>query len=143
MKNFYQEAKPLLGFKGWILLILAACLVFTVGFIGIFLFSTSNLAGECGNDVLQKIPSPDGKYVAVIFERSCGATTGYTTEVSVLPVTANLPDERGNAFWWDRSIKLNVDWTENRTLKVIVTNLPENYPENFQVGDVQIIYKTN
>jgi hypothetical protein len=30
----------------------------------------------CGNDTIQKIPSPSGDKVAYSFKRSCGATTG-------------------------------------------------------------------
>ena len=31
----------------------------------------------CGNDIKQKKPSPSGEKVAYVFERSCGATTGF------------------------------------------------------------------
>ena len=34
-------------------------------------------ADMCGNDIKQKTPSPSGENVAYIFERSCGATTGF------------------------------------------------------------------
>lgn len=35
---------------------------------------------------------------AVVFERDCGATTDFSTQVSVLPRRAKLPDEAGNVF---------------------------------------------
>src|SRR5262245_35356226 len=38
----------------------------------------------CGNDVVAELPSPDGKYKAVVFVRDCGATTTWSTHVSVI-----------------------------------------------------------
>ena len=39
----------------------------------------------CGNDVLTEARSPDGRLKAVVFQRDCGATTGFSTQVSVIP----------------------------------------------------------
>ncbi len=38
--------------------------------------------GLCGNDVLSENISPSGHWKAVVSERSCGATTGFSTQVS-------------------------------------------------------------
>lgn len=38
----------------------------------------------CGNDVLARVPSPNGSHQAVVFERDCGATTGFSTQVSIV-----------------------------------------------------------
>jgi hypothetical protein len=43
------------------------------------------VATVCDNHVLRSVPSPDGWYRAVVFERDCGATTGFSPQVSVLP----------------------------------------------------------
>ena len=56
----------------------------------------SQLSFDCGNDVLQQAASPDGAQVATFFRRSCGATTGYSYHVSLLPRNAALPDAAGN-----------------------------------------------
>jgi hypothetical protein len=37
----------------------------------------------CSNDVLSERVSPDGKYLATVFERNCGATTPYYRVVSL------------------------------------------------------------
>ena len=47
----------------------------------------------CTSSVIEKIPSPDGRRAAVIYERSCGATTDFSTQLSVLP---QGQDPRGN-----------------------------------------------
>jgi hypothetical protein len=52
----------------------------------------------CGNQVVQVIPSPDGKLKAVVFERDCGATTEFSTQVSILPAGDKLLNDGGNLF---------------------------------------------
>ena len=37
----------------------------------------------CGNTLLAETPSPEGNLRAVVFERNCGATTSFSTQVSV------------------------------------------------------------
>jgi hypothetical protein len=53
---------------------------------------------RCGNDILAELPSPDNQRRAVIFQRNCGATTGFNTEVSILRGSSRLGNEAGNAF---------------------------------------------
>ena len=55
----------------------------------------SELAG-CANRVISIFVSPDGRRQAVIFERDCGATTGFSTQVSVLPRWSRLRNVAGN-----------------------------------------------
>ena len=57
-----------------------------------------NITGDCGNEILKEIRSPTGKLKAVVFQRDCGATTGFSTHVSVLPSEQQLPHEGGNVF---------------------------------------------
>jgi hypothetical protein len=57
------------------------------------------LAGNgCENEVLAEVVAPDASARAVVFQRSCGATTGFSTQVSILPAGAELSSEPGNAF---------------------------------------------
>jgi hypothetical protein len=51
----------------------------------------------CGNEVISRVVSPGGAYQAVIFERDCGATTDFSTQVSVLP--ADAPFREQPSFW--------------------------------------------
>lgn len=50
----------------------------------------------CGNQPLARVPSPDRQLDAVLFERDCGATTGFSTQVTVLAHGSELPNEPGN-----------------------------------------------
>jgi len=38
----------------------------------------------CGNTIVEALPSPDGSHKAVVFVRNCGATTDFSTQMSVL-----------------------------------------------------------
>ena len=70
----------------------------------VVLFATATLLAincggvdPCGNDVLSDVPSPNGSHHAVVFERDCGATTGFTTQVSIVG-RGEVVRER-SSFW--------------------------------------------
>jgi hypothetical protein len=52
----------------------------------------------CQNELLAEYASPTGAVKAVVFQRDCGATTGFSTQVSILPVSDPLPNEGGNTL---------------------------------------------
>jgi hypothetical protein len=54
--------------------------------------------GMCGNDVLHEHVSPDGNLKVVVFQRDCGATTGFSTQASLLRAKKKLPSGPGNIF---------------------------------------------
>ena len=52
----------------------------------------------CGNEVVAQYPSPNGLERLVVFQRDCGATTGFSTQASILPIGKGLKDDSGNVF---------------------------------------------
>jgi hypothetical protein len=64
--------------------------------VGAFAAISSWMDGLCGNTEISRAPSPDGRYDAIIFERNCGATTGFATHVSLIPRGDPLPNAAGN-----------------------------------------------
>jgi len=72
----------------------------------------------CGNEVASTIESPRGGHVAVIFNRNCGATTGFNTQLSVLAKGDAVPKEAGNTFIADGSLALKVRWVSESQLVV-------------------------
>lgn len=66
--------------------------------IMVFVFLLSSADDLCGNSPLLEVPSPGGDWKAVVFERNCGATNGFSTQVSVIKSGTNLPNEGGNLF---------------------------------------------
>jgi hypothetical protein len=39
---------------------------------------------SCANRPLLSVAAPDGRHVAAVFERACGATTGFSMQVSLI-----------------------------------------------------------
>lgn len=50
------------------------------------------------NQVLEEYPSPDNAYKVVVFERDAGATSDFSTQVSIIPVKSSLGNRPGNIF---------------------------------------------
>ena len=57
----------------------------------------SGCAEPCANSVVASAASPDGAHSAVVFQRDCGATTGFSTQISVID-DSGPPTGGGNAF---------------------------------------------
>ena len=51
----------------------------------------------CTNEVIIRLASPDSKREAVMFQRDCGATSGYSTQISIVEV-GQAPVGGGNTF---------------------------------------------
>ena len=52
----------------------------------------------CGNTVLSEVDAPTGGRRAIVFIRNCGATTAFSTQVSILPGDHRLENEAGNVL---------------------------------------------
>jgi len=110
----------------WVLL--ASVALMMIGLIvGLRSLSEFTLFDGCANEILQKHPSPSGKVRVVVFQRNCGATTGFSTQASVLKAGEDLPNRPGNLFISDTDHgaapsgpgggpELRVDWQGERAL---------------------------
>ena len=54
----------------------------------------------CANTLVSRIEAPDGRHSAAMFQRDCGATTGFSTQISVL-AGRDKATGGGNAFQAD------------------------------------------
>ncbi len=61
--------------------------------IGLIWSATTFTLVECANTVIAESLSPDSEWKAVLFERSCGATTGYSTQVSLIRSRSDLEND--------------------------------------------------
>ena len=68
--------------------------------LGLLLVSAS-CSNPCQNEIISQVQSPDGRQKAIVFQRDCGATTGFSTQVSILGNSESLPNASGNAFTAD------------------------------------------
>jgi hypothetical protein len=83
----------------------------------------------CGNDVVAEKFAPDGRKKVVVFQRDCGATTGFSTQASLLGATSRLPARGGNIFVADTchgsapaaawgGPRLEVRWISNERVRL-------------------------
>lgn len=97
----------------------------TTSVLGAAVVLLQTACGFCGNSPVQLVQSPDKQHAVAVYVRDCGATTGFSTHVSVLTGRAPaLPDGAGNALIVDagrhynmpparRDIPLSVEWTSS------------------------------
>ena len=101
--------------KKWLLV----GLILVAGFIAIMYLL--NFDDACGHDIYAEVFSPDGQYKAVVFQYDCGATTGFSTHISIITATEVLNKGAGNIFIIDGAPNQNdlgVNWLNNRHLAI-------------------------
>lgn len=76
----------------------AIAIVFTLLVAGGGFLVARLLESACENTPIASTVSPDLRTAAHLFARNCGATTGFTSQVSILPAGAVLPRSAGNTF---------------------------------------------
>ena len=67
-------------------------------------------ADLCDNEIVETMASPNGELAVVVFTRNCGATTGYSTQVSILKAGTELPNEAGNVFIAQSEVNVAPKW---------------------------------
>jgi hypothetical protein len=87
--------KLLIGF-------LSSLALLTILAIGAFWLFLNNTAEQmCGNYPISRHEMSNGRWDIVVFQRDCGATTGFSTQVSIIDRGKALPNESANIFTAD------------------------------------------
>jgi|ERR1700730_18590449 hypothetical protein len=75
---------------------------------------------SCSHSILSEVSSPDGRYVATVFERNCGAVTPYTRVVSVRRRGSQFDgeDDRAWVFLMKDQPAIQIRWSGQRRLSV-------------------------
>ncbi|RYX81739.1 hypothetical protein EON83_22495 [bacterium] len=98
---------------------------------------------ECDNEVSQTLASPDGKHKAVVFSRECGATTGFSTQISVIGTSEQLPDDGGNVLVMDEDQSVFMRWQNANSLVISYPSGVETFNKQSRVNGVRILFKTH
>ncbi|MBV7509769.1 hypothetical protein KW850_32340 [Bacillus sp. sid0103] len=121
-------------YKTFLITIITIIILFMAGkYLLNFLFEDL-----CGNDIKQKIPSPNGENIAYIFDRSCGATTGFSPQLSILYKDDELENESGNTFGSEKDF--SIEWLDEKNLKVTYDISSETYEMKKKVNGITIEY---
>ncbi len=88
--------KTILKLLAWIS---GGVVLLAVLFIGGFwLFLSYTADRMCGNEILATYEMQNIKSNIIVFQRDCWATTGFSTQVSIIEFGKELPNEKGNIF---------------------------------------------
>jgi hypothetical protein len=115
------------------------------------LMTCSGCSDSCQNTVVSRSLSPDGKHVAVLFQRDCGVSTSFSTHISILNA-GNNPVGSGNIFIADdnhgaaRVGSWDGPWAEATWLsadRILVLYVAESrlFRQNKRVSDVRVLYQ--
>jgi len=64
--------------------------------IGVLALLAAGCRDPCDNESFKEFKSPSAKWKVVVFQRSCGATTDFSTQASLLRADEPTPRKAGN-----------------------------------------------
>lgn len=85
---------------------------------GMFVYTTNDM---CGNEVYSEVLSPSSAHKVVVFKRDCGATTGLSTQVSIIGANDKLKNESGSIYITDghpRGVSPDIKWLSSSELRI-------------------------
>jgi hypothetical protein len=104
--------------KLWLLILCGSLLI---GIAAYYYVRLSALSFTCSASVLSEAISPDGKYIATVFERNCGATSPFVRTVTVRSKGTRFQAEDENAwvFVTEDQPKVGITWSDTRQLTIV------------------------
>lgn len=117
--------------------------------VGLLIF-LSIFSDMCANNIALTIKSPDEHWKVVVFRRDCGATTGFSTHVSVLQNHRGLPNRSGNIFSAEIGegavnqmglIYLEPEWLDSETLLIKYEESADVYEQKQSFNNIKIRYQ--
>lgn len=120
-------------------------LAIIIGGIGIASYAVYDFFDSmCANEVFETNKSPDSKYNIILFQRDCGATTGFSTQISIIPMNKKLTNNGGNIFSTDghpNENMIDINWLS--PTKVVISNIPPQkriYKKEKVFDNIEIVY---
>ncbi len=105
--------------KRWILLLSVGIIISIPAFILLSLHAFGQIAASdmCENETLVREPQPFGGDDLVVFRRNCGATTGFSYHLSLLPHQTELRSTAtGNVYVSEETFEAR--WTGRTSIRV-------------------------
>ena len=76
------------------------------------------LSFDCEDAIKTDVKSPDGKYAATLYERDCGATTDFSTIVSLRANGDDFDGEKGRIFVVEGQPQVNLVWQASNAIRI-------------------------
>ncbi|MCC4283919.1 hypothetical protein LL273_09285 [Marinobacter salarius] len=94
----------------------------------------------CGNQVESEIWAPNRANKVVIFQRDCGATTGFSTQLSILASGEELHSDDAGNFYIEtghpKNSGIEVEWLGPKSVLIKGATRPLRATE---IGDIKIV----
>lgn len=103
-----------------------------------FFYASGNL---CRNDQVTEEVSSDRQLKVVVFRRDCGATTGYSTQISVLRADPTLPNSSGNVLIVAGEQAVTARWSDRRQVDISALGVAKVFKRETEAGNVKISYE--
>ena len=120
MERMMGMRKPLMTLSALLPLLLSACI-------------------ECGNEELSRVPSPSGARDAVLFSRNCGATTGFNTQLQIVP-SGQEPVGASPLFALDGTVSVTLRWQNETSLTVSGVDRSRVFSGGTAMNGVEVHY---
>ena len=112
----------------------------------------NSLSQLCTNLEIETAISPDGQLKAVAFARDCGASTDYSTQISLLSSDDKLENEAGNLFIADRDHgrveagpgggpKVNIRWLSDHELQISYPRFARTFKTTAALANIRVGYR--
>lgn len=126
---------------------------FALGMVAVVAISDFSVSGECRNESVSELNAPGNAVKFVVFQRNCGVTTGFSTQVSLLKVGETLKNEVGNIFIADTNHgrapsgvgggpEVRIKWVSDTHLQIHHHQLVRIFLAEKNIGGVRIDYAT-
>jgi len=98
--------------------------------------------------------SPNDSKRVVLFERDCGATTDFSTQISILPVGQQLGTSAGNIFVADANhdivsvdshgvMAVDITWKNDQEIEITYPTRARIFLKAPEYQGIRIVYKMN
>lgn len=116
-----------------ILIFLVVVFIITIVAVTKFVFPS------CENEILKNSESKDGKYIAILYSRSCGATTDDYTNIDIKRKSNFIRIKKNIFRLKGYNTKISMDW-DNSTLNIGYRKGSELQKNISNWGDIKINY---
>lgn len=89
-------------------------------------------------NIIEAVSSPNGKYIAYVYEKNGGATTGFIYHLSILEKDTSLKRRKGNVYISEYEFK--IQWINDDILYVDNTSSKNIGKQKVSFLDVKIEY---
>lgn len=105
-------------------------------------YASLDEALKCAVTVKREIPSQHLQRVVVVFEKDCGATTPFNTQVSIAPKDSQFSsDDFPPVLSIKGQHELAIRWLDDETVQIEIPKGVQIYRQEKQANGITVLYK--